>query len=231
MSDEFAVTANLLGEPARAAILLKLMGGRALPAGELAEGADVTPQTASGHLAKLMEGRLIRMERQGRHRYYRLAGAEVADAIEALLVLTAKARGSVRQQPAPPVVGTLAYARTCYSHLAGWLGVQIADALQAKGLLAPAAGKAFAITESGRAWFEEIGIAGPFGDQRTSPKLARRCLDWTERRPHVAGALGVGMYRRFVELRWIAPTKNARAVRVTLEGKQELWRRLKISLG
>src|ERR1700761_7785104 len=130
MNQQFAPTAGLLAEPSRAVMLLKLLGGRALPAGELAAAADISPQTASEHLSKLTRARLVKVEQQGRHRYYRLGGTEVADVLEAILVLIPSDR---KKQPAPPEVGTIGYARTCYSHLAGWLGVRIADSLQAKG--------------------------------------------------------------------------------------------------
>jgi hypothetical protein len=126
------------------------------------------------------------------------------------------------------VVGTLEHARTCYAHLAGWLGVQIADALQANGLLLPAGGRAFAVTERGREWFEAIGVSVAITES-ANEKIARQCLDWTERRPHVAGALGVAMYRRFVALRWVVPAKSTRAVRVTVDGRRELWKRLRVA--
>jgi DNA-binding transcriptional ArsR family regulator len=226
MNDGVAVAASLIAEPARAAMLLELMSGRALPAGELAEAANVSPQTASGHLAKLVEGRFLRAEQQGRHRYYSLANAGVADAVEALLVLT---DGAHKMETRVPAVGSLEHARTCYSHLAGWLGVQVADALQANGFLLPAVGRAFAVTARGREWFEELGVEVAAVDG-ANLKIARQCIDWTERRLHVAGAVGVGMYRRFVALKWIVPAKNTRAVRVTLDGKRELWKRLRISI-
>ena len=226
MNDAVAGAANLLAEPARAAMLLELMSGRALPAGELAEVANVSPQTASGHLAKLVEGRFLRMEQQGRHRYYSLASSDVANAVEGLLVLTNGARKSL---PVPEV-GSLEHARTCYAHLAGWLGVQIADALQANGVLLPAGGRAFAVTQRGYEWFKEIGVDVASAEDGANPKVARQCIDWTERRPHVAGAVGVGMYRRFVALKWIVPAKNTRAVRVTLDGKRELWKRLRVAV-
>lgn len=207
-------------------MLLELMSGRALPAGELAQAANVSPQTASGHLAKLVEGRFLCVEQQGRHRYYRLASTEVADAVEALMALT---NGVRKAEANVPQVGSLEHARTCYAHLAGWLGVQVADALQAKGLLLPASGRAFAVTKRGREWFEELGIFAA-GVESSDRKVARQCIDWTERRPHVAGALGVSMYRRFVALKWIVPAKSTRAVRVTLDGKHELWKRLRIAV-
>jgi DNA-binding transcriptional ArsR family regulator len=226
MKDAVAIAASLLAEPARAAMLLELMSGRALPAGELAETANVSPQTASGHLAKLVEGRFLKMEQQGRHRYYSLASTEVASAVEALLVLT---NGVRKVGKGVPAIGSLEHARTCYAHLAGWLGVQIADALQANGLLVAAGGRAFAVTQRGREWFEEMGVEVA-GAESANAKLARQCIDWTERRPHVAGTLGVSMYRRFVALKWIVPAKSTRAVRVTLDGKRELWKRLRIAV-
>src|ERR1700722_10260695 len=131
MNDKLSEIANLLGDPGRAAILLRLMSGLALPAGELAVTANVAPQTASEHLAKLVRGRLLSVERQGRHRYYRLASVEVADAVEALLVLTARPQVRDASASTPRAcVGSLQYARRCYGHLAGWLGVQIADRLE-----------------------------------------------------------------------------------------------------
>ena len=230
MRDQLAFTANLLGEPARAAILLNLMNGRALPAGELALAANISPQTASGHLAQLVEGNLINVERQGRHRYYRLVGAQVADAVEALLTLTAASLHTRARDKTIPANGTLGHARTCYAHLAGWVGVHISDALQTKGLLLPATGKAFAITEGGRRWFEDLGIPVPGSGDSPSTKLAKQCLDWTERRPHLAGSIGVSMYRRFVALKWVAGIPGTRAVRVTIEGKRELWKRLRVPI-
>jgi DNA-binding transcriptional ArsR family regulator len=229
MEQEFATTASLLGEPTRAIMLLKLLGGKALPAGELAFAANVSPQTASGHLSRLAEARLVSVEQQGRHRYYRLADEDVASAVEALLALMPSHRRGVQPKTAP-AVGTLPYARTCYSHLAGWLGVQLIDALQANGYLEPSDDKSLAVTEAGRAWFEDLGVTIPKSESRASAKFARACLDWTERRPHLAGTLGVSLYRRMLELGWVGPIPGTRALRVTFKGKQELWKRLKLRL-
>jgi DNA-binding transcriptional ArsR family regulator len=227
MNQELSLTANLLGDPGRAAILLSLMDGLALPAGELASIANVAPQTASGHLARLMDGGLLSMERQGRHRYYRLSSSEVADAIEALLVLTAR-QSSGEKATRKVTAGTLAHARTCYAHLAGWLGVQIAQELERRELLRPSGPKIYSVTAFGCAWFQSLGI----DTYDVAPRrLALRCLDWTERRHHLAGTLGCAMYRRFQELRWLAPMKGSRAVRVTLEGKSRLWDLLRIPIG
>ena len=230
MEQEFAAIASLLGEPARAIMLLKLLGGKAVPAGDLAFAANVSPQTASGHLSKLVEGRIVSFEQRGRHRYYRLADEDVASAVESMLALMPGHRRGI-QPKAAPAVGTLPYARTCYSHLAGWLGVQINDALQAKGLLEPCGDMTFAVTEAGRAWFEDMGVTVLKSTGRQPTKFARPCNDWTERRPHLAGTLGVSLYRRMMELGWITAIPGTRAVRVTSRGKQELSKRLGLRLG
>jgi len=227
MSDALANAAKLLAEPARAAMLLKLMGGRAIPAGELAFAANVSPQTASEHLARLTEAGFVTAYRQGRHRYYELANEEVAYAVESLLVLSTASP----LKTAPPAIGRLEHARTCYAHLAGWLGVAITDALQREGHITSAPARAFAITDRGRAWFEQHGIPIPHSSKAADPRLARQCLDWTERRPHLAGTLGVTMYKRFSELGWIARSRKSRAIRVTLEGRQALSKHLNIVVG
>jgi DNA-binding transcriptional ArsR family regulator len=227
MSEDFARAAKLLAEPARAAMLVKLMGGRAIPAGELALAAQVSPQTASEHLAQLTKAGFVTVHRQGRHRYYELANEDVAHAVESLMVLSS----SSRAKSTGPTLGTAEYARTCYAHLAGWLGVAITDALQQKGYLTAARGRVFAVTENGREWFEELRIALPRPSIASDPRLARQCLDWTERRPHVAGPLGVAIYKRFSELGWIVPTRKLRVVRVTLEGRHAFLKHLGVVAG
>jgi DNA-binding transcriptional ArsR family regulator len=231
MSDALANAAKLLAEPARAAMLLKLMGGRAVPAGELALAARVSAQTASEHLARLAEAGFVTAYRQGRHRYFELASEEVAYAVESLLVLSSAPRAGFRTTAVGSSFGSLEHARTCYAHLAGWLGVAITDALQREGYLAPRTGRAFAVTDSGRAWFEQGGIAVPRSSGVADLKLARQCPDWTERRPHLAGTLGVTMYKRFSELGWIVPSRKSRAVRVTLEGRKAFSKYLHIVVG
>jgi len=231
MSDGLANAARLLAEPARAAMLLKLMGGRAVPAGELALAAHISPQTASEHLAQLAEAGFVTAQRQGRHRYYELANEEVAYAVESLLMLSSPHHSGSCARAAGPALGTLQHARTCYSHLAGWLGVAIADALQREGYLTAANGRAFAVTDQGRSWFEQRGITIPRAPGVANLKVARQCLDWTERRPHLAGTLGVAMYKRFAELGWIAPLRRSRALRVTLEGREAFSKHLRIAVG
>ena len=231
MSDALANAARLLAEPARASMLLKLMGGRAIPAGELAFAANISPQTASEHLARLTEAGFVTAYRQGRHRYYELVNEDVAYAVESLLVLSSGSPARPRLDAEKPALGRLEHARTCYAHLAGWLGVAITDALQREGHLAPATGRAFTITDRGRTWFEQQGINIPSSPATADPKLARQCLDWTERRPHLAGTLAVTMQKRFSELGWIVRSRKSRAVRVTLEGRKALSKHLHIVVG
>ncbi len=230
MSDPLANAAKLLAEPARAAMLVRLMGGYALPAGELALVAHVSPQTASEHLARLTDAGFVTVHRQGRHRYYELANEEVAYAVESLMVLSGAPPGR-RAETIAPALGSLEHARTCYGHLAGWLGVTITDALQRAQYLAPVGGRAFAVTDVGRSWFGQQGISVPRQPEVVDPKLARQCPDWTERRPHLAGTLGVAIYKRFSELGWIVPLQKSRAVRVTLEGREAFSKYLHIVVG
>jgi DNA-binding transcriptional ArsR family regulator len=226
MNRDLAIVAKLLGDPARAAMLVSLVGGVSLPAGELAVVANVSPQTASEHLARLAKGRLLRVERRGRHRYYSMFGEEVASTVEAMLVLSRRPSSARNSHAARPEVGSLAYARTCYSHLAGWLGVRIAEALQQRSYLKLSDERNFALTDSGKAWFASLGIDIPSNEGIS--RFALRCLDWTERRPHLAGTLGCSLYKRFKELKWIVPIAGSRAVRVTLKGKHGLWVLLRI---
>jgi len=229
MSHAVANAARLIAEPARAAMLVRLMGGRAVPAGELALTAHVSPQTASEHLARLTEARFLTVQRIGRHRYYKLANEEVAYVVESLLVLSAPP--AARAKPTPPPLGSLDYARTCYAHLAGWAGVAITDALLREGYLAPSGSTLFSVTDRGQAWFSQQGIAVPSVSKAAQSKFARQCPDWTERRPHLAGTLGVALYRRFAELGWIQETRKSRIVRITLEGRRGLAKHLHIAVG
>jgi DNA-binding transcriptional ArsR family regulator len=211
----FADMAALLGDPARANILTALMDGRVLAAKELAFVAGVSPQTTSAHLAKLAEGRLVSVEAAGRHRLYRLADPLVARAIEALMVLSAERPHRHR----PPVRGgeALRAARTCYDHLAGRLGVAIADALIASGDLQQEGG-AFSVTPGGQARFAALGIdIARVARQRRG--FATACLDWSERRPHLAGALGAALAQHCFALGWIERLPGTRAIRLTAAGQ------------
>ena len=272
---DFMPAASLLAEPTRAAMLTALMDDRPLAAGELARLAGVSPATASAHLARLLGGGLVTVISQGRHRYYRLAGPQVAAALEALAQLGPAA--PVRSLRESRDAAALAQARTCYDHLAGRAGVALLDALLARGLLTPApdggqlahvAGPApvltpapgggrpanrdgpaesgepvhdadggrpgnsaapqargyparYAVTVEGLATLNSFGIdIGAL--ERTRRRFAGPCLDWTERKPHLNGALGAAITARLLELRWIERGTRRRAVRVTPAGAEGL---------
>src|ERR1700758_937751 len=162
MIQDLAETSLLLSDPGRAAIVMALLGNIALPAGQLAIVANIAPQTASSHLAKLVSGRILAAEQQGRHRYYRFANAEVAHAIEALLAITSSrsnSSGNVREIASKNgPTGALAYARTCYSHLAGRLAVEMAVVFEEREYLRRAESKGFIVTSKGREWLEHLGV-------------------------------------------------------------------------
>lgn len=210
-----AEVANLIGDAARANMLSALMGGQALTAGELARHAGVTAQTTSGHLGKLAEAQLIAVEKQGRHRYYRLASSEVAHAIHALMALAAS--GPKRHHPIGPKDEALRLARTCYDHMAGRISIALANSLTGNDyvLLADGAGL---ITDEGRRFFCDFGIDLDEAVRSERP-LCRTCLDWSERRPHVAGRLGASLLDRTLALGWISRTAESRALRITRAGE------------
>lgn len=226
MDANIASPAALIGDPVRAAMLQALQDGRAQPAGALAWAAGVSAQAASNHLAKLVDGGLLSVEREGRHRYYRLASAEVAHAIEALSAIAAPVRSL--EVPRSPKARALRDARCCYGHLAGRLGVRVADALVARDLLTPADDKLYDVPDAGRAWFDELGIEVA---ALSSPRgVARRCLDWTERRHHLAGPLGVKLLAAMSQRGWLVLEVKGRAVRLTAEGAAALRDLLGVSL-
>ncbi|MEV4490862.1 helix-turn-helix domain-containing protein [Micromonospora coxensis] len=205
--------ATLFADATRATFCLALLDGRAWTAGELARAAGVAPSTASDHLNRLVRGGLLVEQRQGRHRYLRLAGPAVAQLVEDLAGHAPPAPRPTRSLRAATTDAALAHARTCYDHLAGRLGVRLRDALFARGLLDATHG--LALTPGGRAWLTDVGV--PVDPPAGRRPLLRDCLDWTERRPHLAGALGAALCRRFAELGWTAPGAG-RSVRVTPAG-------------
>ena len=201
-------------------MLLALMDGRALTASELASVAGVTPQTASGHLSQMTRAGLLAPERQGRHRYFRLASAAVAQMVESLMQVAAQLEPPRREVVTGPRDKALRTARTCYDHIAGQLGVALADALVAGGHaeLGPDAGE---VTERGFAFLAGIGIdlAPQPGARRTGRVLCRPCLDWSERRPHLAGRLGAALCARSLEAGWIRRGEAARVLIITPVGR------------
>lgn len=219
-----ATSAFLIADPARAAMLVSLLDGSARPAGELAYAAGVTAQTASSHLGKLLAGGLLLVETEGRHRYYRLAGAHVAHALEHLASIGPL--HAVRRRPPSVEARSLQFARCCYDHLAGRLGVAVTQGLQQRGFLIAAADKQFEVTPAGIAWFARIGleVAGLKPGRRG---LARQCLDWTERQHHLAGPLGVQLMHQLCANGWLRRARSSRAVQVTPKG----WAGLREQLG
>lgn len=209
-----AAVAALLGDAARANMLSALMGGQALTAGELARHAGVTAQTTSGHLAKLADARLIIVEKQGRHRYYCLSSAEIADAIHALMAVAVA--GPKRHRPPGPRDQALRTARTCYDHLAGRLALSLADTFGTRGYVVLSDGAAL-ITDDGWRFFCDFGI--DLESMRAAKRpLCRTCLDWSERRPHLAGNFGAGLLNRLLDLKWVVRKPETRALRITQTG-------------
>jgi DNA-binding transcriptional ArsR family regulator len=221
--DPDAVIARIaaaVGEPARARMLSCLMSGHARTATELALIANVSPSTASVHLNRLKAERLVRVVAQGKHRYFSLENEQVADLLESLSVLAGQSRDTfVANTPTH-----LRASRTCYDHLAGTLGVALHDRLMALEWLAPDRAEnedAYAVTEKGAKALGSLGI-----DVEAARRLRRRfafaCLDWSERRPHVGGAIGAALLRVGLERRWVTQDRESRAIRVTALGRREL---------
>jgi DNA-binding transcriptional ArsR family regulator len=220
--NRIATVAALLGDPARANILSALLDGRALTAKELAYAARVSAQTTSGHLAKLTEAGLLAGERQGRHRYFRLASPLIGQMMEAVMAVAGAEdarRSTWRGGEA------LRTARTCYDHLAGRLGVALADSLTGHGHIALASDGG-EVTPSGHAFLRDFG-AEPAAGKRV---FCRPCLDWSERRPHIAGRLGAALACRCFELGWISRMRDTRALTITAAGRSGFAERFGVEL-
>ena len=215
---KIADVAALVGDPARANMLSALMDGRALTASELAYFAHVTPQTASTHLAKLVDGGMLALAKQGRHRYYRLASPLVGRMLEGIMAVAEAT--PARYRPHWHGGEELGFARLCYDHLAGRLAVGIADALNERNyvLLSEDGGE---VTPDGEAFLAQLGIDLKAAAQRRRV-FCRPCLDWSVRRPHIAGAVGSALATRLFELGWLRHIKDSRAVAVTVTGRQGL---------
>jgi len=216
---DIAMVASLVGDPARSNMLTALMTGRALTASELAHQAGITPQTASSHLSKLEAGGLIELEKQGRHRYYRLTGPDVAGVLEGLAGLAARAgHMRVRTGPTDPA---LRRARICYDHLAGDLGVQMLDSMKRQRLVRHSK-QAIELTAEGKRFMENsLQISAETLAHPRRP-VCKACLDWSERRHHLAGTLGAAVMTRFTELKWAArdAAPGSRVVNFTRNGEK-----------
>lgn len=217
-----AEVAALVGDPARAIMLDQLMAGRALTATELALSAGIAPPTASGHLAKLVDGRLLTVLKQGRHRYYRIATPLVARMLEGIMEVAA-IELPPRHRPRTPRDEALCLARSCYDHLAGRLGVAIADALVERGVIAVTEEGAI-LAEPGSPLLAACGIDAASLQATKKRTVCRSCLDWTERRMHLSGALGAALARRCMELGWLTRRRDSRALVITDAGRDGLRR-------
>jgi DNA-binding transcriptional ArsR family regulator len=222
---DFSYVAKLMADSSRAAMLDALLGLDGLPANELARKANISLQTASGHLAKLVEGNLISVEKHGRHRYFRIANSDVARAIETLTIIAPPPR--VNSLKVSLRAEKIRIARTCYDHLAGRLGVSLTEAFIEKGYLAENKDD-FLITEMGEKYFHDLNI-NLVALRKKRRHFARKCLDWSERRYHLAGSLGNAILVRLLELGWIEKLPD-RAVRITEVGKTELYKSLGIRM-
>jgi DNA-binding transcriptional ArsR family regulator len=218
----FAEIAALAGDPARAVMLNALMDGRALTASELAHMAGVTPQTASGHLSRLTTAGLLIIEKQGRHRYHRIATPAVAQMIEGIMQVASALNPPRRKVVIGPRDAAMRTARSCYDHLAGRMAVKVADALVAGGHV-ELDGDAGILTEKGSALLRRLGVEveglGAAPGKRSRRMLCRPCLDWSERRPHLAGAVGSALLDHYLEKGWVRRLRGTRAVEITPKGQ------------
>ena len=226
--DGISKIAAAIAEPARTRMLYSLLDGHARTSTELAVVANVTPSTASVHLLRLKTQGLVSVFAQGKHRYYSLDGGNVAAALEALSVLA----GGSRQAFVPNTPSRLRAARTCYDHIAGTLGVSLHDRFKALGWLSTGSVRdnhAYDVTEDGAKAFRALGI-----DVDATRKLRRRfacaCLDWSERKPHIGGALGAALLQIALKRKWVTQDLDSRALELTQHGRREIWTRLGLHL-
>jgi DNA-binding transcriptional ArsR family regulator len=219
---DLAAVGALLAEPARAKVLLALLDGRSLPASLLASEAGIAPSTASHHLARLVDAGLITVANRGRHRYFTLAGAQVAHLIEA--VAQVAPQQPIRSLRQGTRAHAIRYARSCYDHLAGRLGVAVTDALQEHGVIVARDDVGYTVTEQGSSSLAELGIDARAGE------VVRGCLDWTEQRDHLAGGIGRALMSCLLELGWLARDEHTRALHLTDAGRTDLPLKLGIQL-
>jgi DNA-binding transcriptional ArsR family regulator len=214
-----ATVAGLFADPARARILQSLIDGTMRPAGELAYAANISAQSASAHLAKLVSGGLLALEAQGRHRYFRISSAAVADAVESLASLSVAVRPSALRSVLPSKQTPIQFlhARTCYDHLAGEMAVRVCEAMLKLRWL-EREGRDFDVTRSGAKHLTELGIDLDAA-HRARRVFARACVDLTQRRPHIGGALGAALLDLYVERGWILRSRRSRIVSITRGGE------------
>ncbi len=223
-AEAFASISGLICEPARAKMLWNLLDGRAFTASELAVVADISATSASNHLSKLIEADIIKVEAQGRHRYFSFSKPEVAYAVEALANLAGNSSSNRKEI----VSSGVKYCRTCYDHLAGFVGVKFAEALKQKGYIKQS-DAGYLVTEQGWKWFAVFDIFKNDFENNRRP-LTRQCLDWSERRPHLAGQLGAAVLKKMMDKKWFKKVQFSRELIVTSKGRQGFYNLLGIPL-
>jgi DNA-binding transcriptional ArsR family regulator len=224
MEDQFIKTATLIGDATRASILWNLLDGKAFTATELAIAIETSAQNISMHLGKLLDADLISVEKQGRHKYYRFSNKEVAYAVEAMANLIPKPEISAKKKTEnyPPIK----YCRTCYDHLAGKIGVALADSLLEQKIIIEK-NNTFEVTSEGEKWFSDFGVN--IGDAKKQKRIfLKPCLDWSERRYHIAGSVGTLLLNKMLEQDWIRRTKDSRVIIITAKGEKEMLKSFKI---
>jgi DNA-binding transcriptional ArsR family regulator len=226
VEDRFVAISALMCEATRAKMLWNLLDGRAYTASELSIVSDTSPTSASNHLSKLLEADIVKVEVQGRHRYYSLSNSEVAFAVEALANLShSKTDKGIKKEP---LKNGVKYCRTCYDHLAGFVGVTIAETFEARGFLIKSKDM-YLVSEKGWRWFAILNICKNDLDHKRRP-VTRQCLDWSERRPHLAGLLGSEFLNRVLERKWFKKVQFSRELILTSKGRQELYELLGVAL-
>lgn len=226
VEETFVGISALICEPVRAKMLWNLLDGRAYTPSELAIAAGVSATSASNHLSKLLEANIVKVEVQGRHRYFSFSSPDVAYVIEALANLASDTMSKKRSKKT--VRNKVSYCRSCYDHLAGYVGVSIVEAMEAKGCLIKFE-KEYLITEKGWRLFSQIGIVENEFKNNRRP-LTRQCLDWSERRPHLAGQLGAVFFDKAIQRNWFKKVDFSRALIITSKGRQELCELLGIDI-
>jgi len=225
VEEKFVRLSGLICEPTRAKMLWNLLDGRAYTASELALVADISATAASNHLSKLLEADIVKVDMQGRHRYYAFANAEVAYVVEALANLADHTSEKKQRQKE---LNGIQYCRTCYDHLAGYVGVQVVEAMEQQDYLKKS-DKIYLVSEKGWEWLQQFEMV-PTDFKSNRRPLARQCLDWSERRPHLAGQLGAALLHKMQERRWFKKVQFSREMVVTAKGRQELYEMLGIVL-
>ncbi|WP_320242939.1 ArsR/SmtB family transcription factor [Tenacibaculum sp. 1B UA] len=226
LEHQFSKIAAILGDKSRAIILCNLLDGRAYTATELAASANISLQSASNHLKKLVSVNILSVEKQGRHRYFKFANEEVAWVIESMASLISIDKDYKKIKA--PKLSDFTYARTCYDHLAGSLGVKITMSLLDNEII-KISGKDYIVTKSGKEWFDEIGV-DIHAIQHKKRSFAHQCLDWSERKHHIAGALGASLLEIMVKKDWLRKKPNSREVIITSIGRIELKNRLNLEV-